>query len=325
MKAMLLPEFGAPFQPGEIETPKAGPGQVLIQVKASSVNPIDTKIRAGAVPPVSPELPGVLHGDVAGVVAEVGAGVEGFAVGDKVYGIAGGFKNHDGALAQYMRANVGTIAHMPNNLDFAEAAALPLVACTAWIALFNKGGLKAGQRVLIQGGTGGVGHVAVQLAAAAGAEVSASVSSDEKAEMVKRLGADHTLRYDQWEQEKAQHDRWELVFDTPGGKALDCSIEACAPDGTIVGIAGRSEHNLGLLHSQELTLKFAFLISYFTRPDKDQAELGSMLGKMTRLVEQGKLTPMIAESFPMSEVNQAHARLEAGGFMGKIVLTADFD
>lgn len=326
MKAMLLHEFGGSFELADIEKPAVGPGQVLIEVHASSVNPIDTKIRAGAVPAVSPELPGVLHGDVAGVVAELGEGVSEFAVGDRVYGVCGGFKGHDGALAQFMRADASALALMPKNLDFAEAAALPLAACTAWISLFDKGGLQAGQQVLVQGGTGGVGHIAVQLAAAAGAEVTATVSSDEKAEYARRLGANHTLRYDRWEDEQpAAAKRWDLVLDTPGGNSLNRSMEACRPMGTIVGIAGRSDHNLGLLHTQELTLKFTFLIAYFVRPDKNRAELGQMLSKMTRMVEQGTLTPMVAESFPMSQVNQAHARLEAGGFMGKIVLTADFD
>lgn len=329
MKAMQLNAFGEAFSLAEIDMPTPGPGQVLIQVAATSVNPIDTKIRAGAVPAVSPELPGVLHGDVAGTVVALGPGVSEFAIGDRVYGVAGGFKGHDGALAEFMRANVGCIAPMPSNLDFAEAAALPLVACTAWISLFDKGQLQAGQRVLVQGATGGVGHVAVQLAAAAGADVTATVSSDEKAEWARRMGAHHVVRYDQWDEEKArrladgQDSRWELVFDTPGGVGLDRSIEACARYGTIVAIAGRSEHNLGLLHTQELTLKFTFLIGYFIDPNRNQGELGQMLRKMNRWIENGSLTPVIAESYPMSQINEAHARLEAGGFMGKIVVTND--
>lgn len=329
MKAMQLAAFGDAFTLTEIDTPTPGPGQVLIKVEASSVNPIDTKIRAGAVPAVSPELPGVLHGDVAGTVAALGEGVSEFAVGDRVYGVAGGFKGHDGALAQYMRANVGCLAPMPKNLDFAEAAALPLVACTAWISLFDKGQLQAGQRVLIQGATGGVGHVAVQLAAAAGAEVTGTASSVEKAQWARRMGAHQVIRHDQWDEEKAKAQsegrdlKWDLVFDTPGGDSLNKSMEACARYGTIVGIAGRSDHNLGLLHVQELTLKFTFLISYFVDPNRNQGELGQMLRKMTRLIEAERLTPIVAESFPMSQVNEAHARLESGGFMGKIVLTCD--
>lgn len=322
MQAMLLPAFGQAFTPGEIDTPTPGPGQLLIRVRASSVNPIDTKIRAGAVPPVSPELPGVLHGDVAGTVEAVGEGVTDFAIGDSVYGIAGGFKGHDGALAEFMRVNASAMAPMPKNLDFGEAAALPLVACTAWMALFDKGGLTTGQKALIQGGTGGVGHVAVQLAALAGAEVTATASSDDKAAMATRLGAHHVIRHDQADSELTPI--YDLVFDTPGGVSLDRSFEAARPGGTVVGIAGRSEHNLGLLHTKELTLKFAFLISYFIRPDRDQAELGRILRQITRFVEAEQLTPVIAESYPMSQVNEAHARLEQGGFMGKIILTADF-
>ena len=323
MKAMLLPEFGQSFVQGDVETPTPGPGQVRIQVKASSVNPIDTKIRAGAVPAVSPELPGVLHGDVAGIIDAVGEGVSQFSVGDEVFGIAGGFKGFNGAVAQHMVVDPDMIALKPKNLGFEEAAAMPLVACTAWMGLFDKGQVKAGQRVLIQGGTGGVGHMAVQLANIAGADVTASVSSDEKGAWAKRLGASEFIRYDQWDQ-ATDATGFELVFDTPGGAALDRSIQACARYGTIVGIAGRSEHNLGQLHTMELTLKFVFLISYFVDSSRRKADIGDMLAKMAKMVESEKLTPVVAESFPMTQLNEAHARLEAGGFMGKIVLTNDF-
>ena len=328
MKAMLLNAFGDAFTLGDMPEATPGPGQVRIKVEASSVNPIDTKIRIGAVPAVSPELPGVLHGDVAGTIDAVGEGVSGFAVGDRVYGIAGGFKGTNGALAETMVVNPELIAHMPKNLDFAEAAALPLVACTAWIALFEKAGLQAGDRLMVQGGTGGVGHIAVQLAALAGADVTATVSSDEKAEWALRMGANHAIRYDQWDAVKAEAQArgdlgFDLVFDTPGGIGLDRSIEACARRGTVVGIAGRNEHNLGLVHSMELTLKFAFLIGYFIDPTRRQQDIGDMLAKIASFVDAGKLTPVIAESFPMTQVNEAHARLERGGFIGKIVLTQD--
>ena len=319
MKAMLLNAFGESFQSAEIDTPTPGPGQVLIKVEASSVNPIDTKIRAGLVAPVSPELPGVLHGDVAGTVAALGEGVTDFQVGDRVYGVAGGFKGHDGATAEYMRANAAALAPIPERLSFAEAAALPLVGCTAWVSLFEKGELQAGQRVLIQGGTGGVGHVAIQLARAAGAHVTATVSNEERAALAKRLGAHETLNYN----DDIPANNWELVFDTPGGNSLNRSFEACARRGTVVGIAGRSDHNLGLLHTKELSLKFCFLIGFFIDPSRDQADLGRMLRKMNQLIETDQLSPMVAQSFPFSQVNEAHAALEAGGFTGKIVLTSD--
>lgn len=328
MKAMLLPAFGQSFELGELATPTPGPGEVRIQVKASSVNPIDTKIRIGAVPAVSPELPGILHGDVAGVIDAVGEGVQQFSVGDEVFGIAGGFKGFNGATAEHMVVNPAMIALKPSNISFEEAAAMPLVACTAWMGLFNKLELQAGQRLLVQGGTGGVGHMAVQLAAAAGAEVTATVSSDEKGAWAKRLGATDFVRYDQWEQvaadASARGDKgFEKVFDTPGGIGLDRSIQACARYGTVCGIAGRNEHNLGQLHAMELTLKFVFLISYFVDPDRRKQDIGDMLSKMAKMTEAEKLTPVVAETFPMTQVNEAHARLESGGFMGKIVLTND--
>lgn len=141
MKSQVIQSFGEPsvFQLKEIPKPELKPGHVLIQVKATSVNPIDTKVRAGAVPAVAPELPAVLHGDVAGVVSEVGEGVTEFEIGDEVFGCAGGFKGTSGgALAEFMLADADLLAHKPKNLTMEEAAALPLVSITAWEALFNR-------------------------------------------------------------------------------------------------------------------------------------------------------------------------------------------
>ncbi len=184
MKAQIIQSFGDPsvFQFKEISKPELIPGHVLIQVKASSVNPIDTKVRAGAVPAVAPEFPAVLHGDVAGLVSAVGEGVTEFKVGDEVFGCAGGFKGTGGALAEFMLADADLLAHKPVNLTMEEAAALPLVAITAWEALFNRANLVPGQDILIHAATGGVGHIAIQLAKWGGATVYTTASSQEKLE-----------------------------------------------------------------------------------------------------------------------------------------------
>ncbi|MEH7378835.1 alcohol dehydrogenase catalytic domain-containing protein, partial [Neobacillus drentensis] len=182
MKAQVIKRFGDPsvFEIAEVPNPEAIPGHVVIQVKATSVNPIDTKIRGGAVPAVAPEFPAVLHGDVAGVVVEVGEGITEFKVGDEVFGCAGGFKGTDGALAEYMLADVQLLAPKPKNVTMAQAAALPLVTITAWESLYNRANVQNGQTVLVHAATGGVGHVAIQLAKLAGAKVFTTASSEEK-------------------------------------------------------------------------------------------------------------------------------------------------
>lgn len=173
MRVMELRAFGDPegFMAAERPVPRPEAGQVLVRVAATSVNPIDTKIRAGAVPAIAPALPAILHVDVAGTVAAAGLGVTRFREGDVVYGFAGGVKDRQGALAEYVVVPEGDLAPAPRNLPLAEVAALPVVAATAWEALFMRTVLAPGMRVLIHGGTGGVGHIALQLARRAGCRV----------------------------------------------------------------------------------------------------------------------------------------------------------
>ena len=168
---------------------------ILIQVKATSLNPLDTKIRSGVFAKFPPEFPAVLHGDVAGIITEVGEGVTDFKVGDEVYGFAGGVKGTSGALAEYMAADARLLANKPKNLSFAEAAALPVVAITAWEALVKRANIGAGDEILIHGGAGGVGHVAIQLAKWLGAKVYTTVSSPEKAQIAEEFGADVVINY----------------------------------------------------------------------------------------------------------------------------------
>ena len=168
--------------------PEIKPGHVLIRVAASSVNPVDFKIRQG-LSPIGPELPGILHGDMSGTVEEIGEGVEGFTEGDEVYGCIGGFKDLPGVLADYALADARLLARKPTNLSMIEAAALPLVTITAWNALMDRAKVSEGQRVLVHAAAGGVGHVALQIAKAAGAEVHVTASSEEKIALGRELGA----------------------------------------------------------------------------------------------------------------------------------------
>lgn len=328
MKAQVIQTFGNPsvFQIQDLPTPEVIPGHVLIQVKATSVNPIDTKVRSGFVPAVAPEFPAVLHGDVAGVVCAVGEGVSKFQVGDEVYGCAGGFKGTTGgALAEYMMADADLLAHKPKNLSMEEAAAIPLVAITAWEALFNRGKLAPGQNILIHAATGGVGHVAIQLAKWAGAKVYSTASSKEKLEIGARLGADVTINYleesvQDYVQKYTNGKGFDIVFDTVGGENLDRSFEAAALHGTVLAIAARSTHDLSPLHSKGLSLHVTFMLLKILNKES-RKEYGEILEKITNIIEDGKLRPLLDPNiFTFDEVSNAHEHLESGKAIGKIVL-----
>jgi NADPH2:quinone reductase len=331
VKAQIIQSFGDPsvFQLEEVSKPKLKPGHVLIQVKASSVNPIDTKVRAGAVPAVAPVFPAVLHGDVAGLVSAVGEGVTEFKVGDEVFGCAGGFKGTGGALAEFMLADADLLAHKPKNLTMEEAAALPLVAITAWEALFNRAHLVPGQDILIHAATGGVGHIAIQLAKWKGATVYTTASSQEKLEIGTRLGADVTINY----REESVHDYvqkytdgkgFDVVFDTVGGENLDRSFEAAAVHGTVAAIAARSTHDLSPVHSKGLSLHVTFMLLKILNKDMHK-QYGEILKKVAKVVEEGKLRPLVDPNmFTFDEVSKAHEYLESGKAIGKIVLKNDW-
>lgn len=328
MKAQVIESFGNPsvFQLKEIPTPEVIPGHVLIQVKATSVNPVDTKVRSGLVRNVAPEFPAVLHGDVAGVVVAVGEGVTKFKAGDEVYGCAGGFKGTaGGALAEYMLVDADLIAHKPKNLTMEEAAALPLVAITAWEALFTRGKLASGQNILIHAAAGGVGHVAIQLAKWAGAKVYTTASTKEKLEIGAHLGADVTINYREeriqdYVQKYTDGKGFDIVFDTVGGENLDRSFEAAKPLGTVLAIAARSTHDLTPLHSKGLSLHVVFMLLKIINKEW-RKEYGEILEKITAIVEEGKLRPFLDPNiFTYDEVSKAHEHLESGKAIGKIVL-----
>ncbi|MBT3535105.1 MAG: alcohol dehydrogenase catalytic domain-containing protein, partial [Rhodospirillaceae bacterium] len=182
MKAMIIRAAGEPsvFEAAEIPVPEIKSNQVLVKVAATSVNPVDWKIRKLGLP-LGPDFPAVIQGDVAGVVEAVGGDVGDFAVGDEVYGCAGGVKGTGGALAEFMACDAEFLAPKPGNLSMAEAAALPLVCLTAWEGLVDGANVGWGQTVLVHAGVGGVGHVVMQIAIARGAKVYATVSGPEKA------------------------------------------------------------------------------------------------------------------------------------------------
>jgi NADPH2:quinone reductase len=327
MKAIILHAHGGPelFRIEDRPKPEIKPGHVLIRVAASSVNPVDFKIRQGLIP-IGPELPGILHGDMSGTVEEVGEGVEGFTEGDEVYGCIGGFKDLPGVLADYALADARLLARKPTNLSMIEAAALPLVTITAWNALMDRAQVSEGQRVLVHAAAGGVGHIALQIAKAAGAEVHVTASSEEKIALGRELGADVGINYKEATVEEyiADHtngEGYDVVFDTVGTTRLDDSFQAAKIGGTVVSIAARSTHDLTHVHVRALTLHVVFMLLPLAR-NIGREHHGAILRQATQLVEAGKLRPHLhTEVFPFERVGDAHALLESGGTFGKIVLS----
>ncbi|TBW54418.1 quinone oxidoreductase [Marinobacter halodurans] len=331
MKAMVIEEFGGPdvFVERDVETPEPGPNQVRIRVVASSLNPIETKIRSGFVKS-GPAMPAILNGDVAGVVDKVGSGVSRFAPGDEVFGCAGGVRGWQGALADYMIADERVLAKRTPDmaLPLEECAALPLVFLTAWSALVDRSGLQSGEHVLVHAGTGGVGHVAIQIARHFGARVSTTVSTREKAELAEKLGADDIIYYRDepvadYVQRLTDGQGFDLVFDTVGGDNLDRSIEATAIARRLTSINTRSTHDLSQLHAKGLSLHVVFrsipLLHGIGMDDQPR-----MAAAMADMIRQGAVRPLLdPERFTFSRVGEAHRKLEAGETTGKILLLRD--
>jgi NADPH2:quinone reductase len=326
MKAMLLNNYGpnAVFEASEITKPEIKAGHVLVKIAASSVNTVDTMIRnMGPDLPLSPALPAILGMDFAGTIEEVGEGVEGYAVGDEVYGCAGGLADLPGTLAEYIVADSKLIAHKARNLSMREAAALPLVAITAYEGLV-RAGVKAGQKVLVHGGSGGVGHVALQLAKHFGADVYATGGGEKQLALIEKLGATAiNYKTETVEQYVAKHTGgtgFDVVYDSVGGANLPKSFEAAALNGQIATTVSMCELDLTPAHFKGLSLHVVFMLIPMLHNFKreDHAEI---LRDLTKIAEAGKLTPVLDENrYALDEVGDAYARLASGQGMGKVVI-----
>lgn len=327
MKAMVLSQLGdqVPFERAELPDREPGPGEVRLRVRAASVNVVDAKIRGG-MDAIAPEAPIVLGCDVAGVIEAVGPGVMRFSVGDEVYGCAGGVKGAGGAYATSLVADERLLALKPAPLSFREAAALPLVSITAWEALFDRVKVIPGERVLVHGGAGGVGHIGVQLAKAAGAEVHTTVSSQRKAEIAASLGAHRTILYrdrsvEAYVYEETGGEGYDVVFDTVGGDNIAASLEAVGLNGRVASIVSlETAPDLSALHLKNASLHVVFmLIPLLT--GRGRAAHGRILERIASLVDLGAVRPLLDESrFSLEEVGKAHERLLSGAATGKVVL-----
>jgi len=324
MRAAVLEEYNSPFRLIEVARPKPAAGQVLVRIKASGVNPLDTKIRSGNGAHAKQPLPAILGMDMAGVVEELGAEVSGFSVGDEVYGLTGGVGGLQGSLAEFAAVDVDLLAKKPVNLTMHQAAAIPLSFITAWEGLVDRANVHAAQRVLIHAGAGGVGHVAVQLAVARGAQVFATVSPEKKA-VVESYGAvPIDYRSTSVEQYVAQHtggEGFDVVYDTVGGTTLDDSfVAAKVYTGHVLSSLGWGTHKLAPLSFRGATYSGVFtLLPMLT--GRGRAHHGEIMREATILVEAGMLTPLVdGRRFALDAALVAHELVESGKALAKVVV-----
>jgi NADPH2:quinone reductase len=304
MKAMILEAAGKPLSLRDIAKPVPAAGQVLVRIHASGVNPLDLKIAAGKAEHARMPLPAVLGIDMAGVVEAVGPGVTGFAPGDAVFGMTGGVGGVQGSLAEYAAVDAGLLAHAPRSISLREAAALPLVFITAWEGLVDRARVQPGQSVLVQGGAGGVGRMAVQLALACGAKVTATGRPAQR-EQIEAMGARFL--------EQVDGEEFDIVYDTVGGEVLDASFRAARPyGGHVVSALGWGTHALAPLSFRAATYSGVFTLLPLLS-GKGRAAHGAILKEAARLVDAGKLKVQLqGVRFTLEQANAAHAAVGAG-------------
>ncbi|WP_170416404.1 zinc-dependent alcohol dehydrogenase family protein [Ruegeria atlantica] len=326
MKAMVLNSYGpdALFELAETPDPVATSGHVVVKVAATSVNTVDTMIRSmGTDLPLSPQLPAVLGMDFAGTVVAIGEGVTGFAIGDDVYGCAGGLMEIPGALAEYINADARLIAHKPKTLSMREAAALPLVGITAYEGL-TRAGVGEGQTVLVQGGAGGVGHIAIQIARHLGAKVSATGRGEDQMTLIEELGAHAidftTQRVQDYVAENTDGVGFDMVFDSVGGPNMTNSFEAARLNGHVASTVAMVEIDLTPAHFKGLSLHVVFMLIPMMH-DVGRQTHGDILRTLAELADDGALKPIVDEQkFGWSDVGAAYAHLTNGSKVGKVVV-----
>lgn len=305
MKAVRIHSLGAPEVLTLEDTPRPEPndGEVLIRVKAASVNPVDYKIRSGHFMKGKILLPTTLGRDVAGPIEAVGPGVTAFKPGDEVYAY---LASESGGYAEFAVAKENEVAPKPRTLDFVRAAAIPLAAETAWQALFDHGHLKSGETVLIHGAGGGVGHFAVQFAKAKGARVVATASGADL-DLVRKLGADDVIDYKAKPFEDSVHDV-DLVIDLIGGETQKRSWKVLKEGGRLVSTVEQPS-------AEEAQRKRAQATVFMAKAYAEQ------LREIAQLVDAGKVRVVISQTLPLSEAKEAHQQLEHEHTQGKVVLT----
>jgi NADPH:quinone reductase-like Zn-dependent oxidoreductase len=310
MKCMRIHRFGGPevLQLDTLPLPALHGDELLIRVHAASVNPVDYKTRAGTFPVVrETDLPLTLGRDVSGVVENPGSAANFFNRGDAVYAL---LERTQGGFAQFAKVSASLCSLKPVNVTHVEAAAIPLAALTAFQGLFVHGALKAGQHVLVHGGSGGVGHMAVQLAKAKGAHVSTTVGSD-NVEFARKLGADTVIDYRNERFDDMLKDV-DLVLDLVGGHTQQRSFATLKRGGRLVSTVQTPDEQLARRHDVRVSL-------FLTEPS------GAQLAEIGRLVEIEELRPHILKTFALEQASHAERKLEEEHSRGKIVLTVASD
>ncbi|NJL78815.1 MAG: zinc-dependent alcohol dehydrogenase family protein [Richelia sp. RM2_1_2] len=329
MKAVLMTAPGKPEVLQLREMPNPLPPQnteLLVRLKAAGVNPIDTKLRQrGTFYP--DKMPAILGCDGAGIVEAVGNAVKRFRVGDEVYFCNGGIGDRQGNYAEFTTVDERFVAAKPKFVSFIEAAAAPLVLITAWEALYERGRLQPGEKVLIHAGAGGVGHVAIQLAKLKGADVCTTVSCEEKADFVKHLGTDYAINYKETDFVKAALN-WtngegvDLAFDTVGGETFEKTFPAIRIYGDIVTILQPSpETNWKVARQRNSRISLELMLTPMLQGMVEaQVHHGEILAECANWMDAGKLKVCVNRTFGLEEVGKAHELLEAGSMVGKLVI-----
>ena len=330
MKAFVVSKYGKEnsVEAVELPEPELGDGDVLVEVHAASVNPLDLKIRNGELKPLLPyKLPLVLGNDLAGVVIKAGKNVRRFKPGDEVF--ARPDQDRIGAFAELIAISENDVAKKPHRLDMEQAASVPLVGLTAWQALVGKAGLQAGQKVLIQAGSGGVGTIAIQLAKHLGATV-ATTTSTANVDWVKGLGADVVIDYKKDDFESVLHD-YDVVFDTQGGQTLEKSLLVLKPGGKVISVAGPPEPDFAKEFGANWFLIQAMrALSFQIRRKAKRRGVaysflfmkasGDQLRELGSLIDSGAIRPVVDQVFPFQSTTEALAYVEKGRAKGKVVV-----
>ncbi|HEX5456680.1 MAG TPA: NADP-dependent oxidoreductase [Candidatus Saccharimonadales bacterium] len=308
MKAAQINGYGDPsvMQINEMEIPELKPKKVLVEVYASSLNPFDTTVRKGFVKETMPlKFPATLGGDIAGVIAELGEAVDGFSKGDKIYGQASVVAGNSGAFAEFAATSAKQIARMPKNLDFNQAASLPLVGVSALQAISEHINLVSGQKIFIHGGAGGIGTIAIQIAKHLGAYVATTATADGM-DLVKSLGADQIIDYKSEDFSKVLSG-FDAVFDTVGGSDFNKSFDVVKKGGVAVSMIAQPDE----IKAEELGIT---AIMQATKVNTEK------LNRLTELVENGAVTPQVSKVFQLDNIKEAFEARENGLTRAKIVI-----
>ena len=305
MKAARYSEYGGPevIKIEEIPTPSIKPDQVLVKNYAASINPFDFKVRQGLVPGMPSGFPITIGGDFSGKILEVGSEVRNYKPDDEIYGQASVFGGASGSMAEFIAANPRSFARKPSNLDFTEASSLPLVGISAVQALHDHMDLKEGQKILVNGGSGGIGSIAVQIAKSIGAYVATTVST-ENVDFANSLNADIVIDY---KKEKLSLSDYDAVFDTSGKEVNESLLGVLKRGGVLVSMTSKASRELGEKYGVKIV-------------SQNSETTTERLDRLSRYVESGVVKPQVEKVFELDDVVKAYAYQENSKSHGKVVV-----